>query len=364
MKNTFSKYSFWILQLIGWGALSAFSVSVSGIATSVLAVLLVFFGLTVTGIFLTCILRFFFKKYISFDNFNGWSVLKIVIGIALAAIAFPYVSYAFGYVIGFVMKYFEIEEPRSFEKPPEGYRIASIIGYTIIIGGWTAFYFGIKLFLKLSRAQLAKIKLRDSVKQAQLNTLKGHVNPEFMFSSLNNIKGLMLEDVSESRKMLTKLSEMLRYSLTKNDVNLIPLEEELEIVEHYIGLSKIQYGDRLSYNSKAIAADTLKLPVPPMLVHNLIENATKYGIFLLKKGGEVSITSFRSEGELIIELKYQALETMHASHTSNIKKIRQRLRLLFETEFEFECVQSEGKVTVNLSMPIREIKEQETVTNL
>ena len=94
-----------------------------------------------------------------------------------------------------------------------------------------------------------------TLKQAQLNTLKGQINPHFMFNSLNNIRGLMLEDVERSREMLTKLSEMLRYSLTKASNNAIALSEELEMVENYIELSKIQFEDRPHYQ-ESVAAET------------------------------------------------------------------------------------------------------------
>ena len=100
------------------------------------------------------------------------------------------------------------------------------------MGAWLVTYLVIKLLLKLNRDRIERLELNTTLKQAQLNTLKGQINPHFMFNSLNNIRGLMLEDVEKSREMLTKLSEILRYSLTKNNVDSIPVHEELEVVEN------------------------------------------------------------------------------------------------------------------------------------
>src|SRR5690606_39358999 len=117
----------------------------------------------------------------------------------------------------------------------------------------------------------------NSIVQTELiDTLKGHVKTHSMFNSLNNIRGLKLEEVERSREMLTKLSEILRYSLTKNKLNDIPVEEELEMVDHYIDLSKIQFEDRLKF-TKRVDPDTLELDIPPMLIQLLVENAIKHG---------------------------------------------------------------------------------------
>ena len=91
----------------------------------------------------------------------------------------------------------------------------------------------------INTIKVNQLQLETNLKDAQLNTLKGQINPHFMFNSLNNIRGLMLEDVGKARNMLTSLSEMLRYALTKSGINSISLEDELDMVENYIEISKI-----------------------------------------------------------------------------------------------------------------------------
>ncbi|WP_258928730.1 sensor histidine kinase [Flavobacterium davisii] len=156
-----------------------------------------------------------------------------------------------------------------------------------------------KIFKYLKGIRIKQLELETNLREITLNTLKGQINPHFMFNSLNNIRGLILENPSKSREMLTRLSEMLRYSLTKSDTNKIVLEEEIEMVGNYIALSKIQLEDRLEYRTE-IDRNTLKLFIPPMIVQMLVENAVKHGVSNIKEGGVVKLISKINKNELYL----------------------------------------------------------------
>lgn len=203
-------------------------------------------------------------------------------------------------------------------------------------------------------SRMSRLELKDKIKQAQLNTLKGHVNPQFMISSLQMIKDLMNVDVSRSRQLLTKLSEILRYSLTKNNINAVSLAEEFEIVENYVSLLNLD--DKEQYDVHFdLASATLKHNVPPMLLTSLMELATKFGILQLEEGGNVELTSKQIENELEIKLEH-AGKISRSKETELIEKtIRQRLKLLFEQEAKFSTIHELNKTTLLVKMPIREI---------
>jgi LytS/YehU family sensor histidine kinase len=210
----------------------------------------------------------------------------------------------------------------------------------------------VKIAVKLNANRLERSELNATLKQAQLNTLKGQINPHFMFNSLNNIRGLMLEDVERSRDMLTKLSEMLRYSLTKNDVEAIALEEELEMVENYIALSKIQLEDRLTY-TKTVDARTLALNIPPMIVQLLVENAVKHGISNLKSGGEVHLSTSMEASLLCIKVVNTGkLQITPNSTQLGLKNIQQRLRLLYGDRASFSIAEEGNKVVALIKIPM------------
>lgn len=343
--------SFWMVQLLGWGGICfiayAFTPDMDGYKGSNIF----YYGLISTffiGIFSTSLLRSFLKRILNFDAFDFRQVLKIGIGITIAALIYFGLSYG----IGQLMRNYSEENV----KIPEMYKNFGmgllLFNSFITIFGWTFFYMSVKIASKLNANRLERAELNITLKQAQLNTLKGQINPHFMFNSLNNIRGLMLEDVEKSRDMLTKLSEMLRYSLTKNDVNAIALEEELEMVDNYIALSKIQFEDRLLF-VKEIEKDTLGIQIPPMIIQLLVENAAKHGISNLKTGGTIKlITESNTERLSIKVINTGKLMIAQNSTQLGLKNIRQRLRLLYGTNASFSLKEMGEEVVATINIPL------------
>ncbi len=291
----------------------------------------------VVGIFVTSLTRWFLRRFVNLEEFKAVDILKIVLIVVCTSLLFPYISYWSGYALGKMMRLIIEDKTEFFNEPKERYRwndIRQYVGYMIIVTGWTVFYFVIKVIRQANNQRVHRLELKQKVKQAQLNTLKGHMNPQFMFTSLNNIKGLMLEDVPKSRTMLTKLSEMLRYSLTKNNVNTVLLEEELEMIENYVALVQIQYQDRFQIRYD-IQKEALKMEIPPMLVHNLVEHTSKNGILLRREGGEIQLKVVKEKEAIQISVGHSG-STGGSKETDRLKnKITHRLRLMYGDRAQF-----------------------------
>ncbi len=342
--------AFWAVNLFGWGGIAfiayAFTPSADGYKETnlFLYTLLATFGI---GIFTTTILREYLKR-ITFDDFGTKELLKIFGAITIISILYFGLTFGFGYLMG------KFDEEKT--KLPEIYKEfgigLAVFNSFITIIGWTIIYMAVKVAAKLNASRLERAELNATVRQAQLNTLKGQINPHFMFNSLNNIRGLMLEDVEKSREMLTKLSEMLRYSLTKNDVNAIPLEEELEMIDNYISLAKIQFEDRLQYIQE-IAPETLKTPIPPMVIQLLVENASKHGIANLKDGGVIKLSTKHTEDQLEISVRNTGKLKIDSKSTQlGLKNIKQRLRLLYGNNATFELEEFNEEVLATIKIPV------------
>ena len=290
---------FWLLQILGWGSINIISVSLLKDMSKEFIIFSVLTG-TFIGIFSTSVLRWYIKRNILFDGFSFKDFVKILVATVVASFIFGGLNFLFGYAYGRLgpdMSDMELKILKAFDS--WGLIIFSSL-FNVIL--WLSCYLVIKLLLRFNANRIERLELNTHLKQAQLNTLKGQINPHFMFNSLNNIRGLMLEDVDKSREMLTKLSEMLRYSLTKNSVDGIALEEELEMVDNYIALAKIQFEDRLQFTKK-IAPEALSIHIPPMIVQLLVENAVKHGISNLKSGGVIELKAERVEDLLKIEVQ-------------------------------------------------------------
>lgn len=220
---------------------------------------------------------------------------------------------------------------------------------------WGLIYVVVKYSNQLNEAKQASTELALELRNAQLNTLMAQLNPHFLFNALNNIRSLMLEDVTKSREMLTRLAEMLRYSLLSDSQEFETLENELAVVRAYLKLASIQYEERLNYIEE-IDTRLLNCSIPPMLVQMLIENAVKYGIDQTASGGEVklSIIPLPDIEKIMIhvsnpgDLHSQKLE----STGLGVKNIKKRLKLLYGDEASFEIKQVDGNVIAEVKIPM------------
>ena len=340
---------FWILQFAGWGFINLSSVLFLKKLGLQFMLYNLFSGVFV-GVLVTSLLRAYLKKRITLERFTLREFGHTAWGTLAATVFYGLLSFAFGYAYSKYGPEINNEE-LAFLKAFDSYW-ALAFSSIFIIGSWVVCYLVIKLLLKLNKDRIARLQMSDTLKEAQLNTLKGQINPHFMFNSLNNIRGLMLEDVEKSREMLTKLSEMLRYSLTKNSVDGIAVEEELEMVHNYIALSKIQFEDRLTYTQN-IYASALSEHIPPMLIQLLVENAAKHGIANLKEGGTIHLEIRKNEGSLaIVVTNTGSLEISKGSTQLGLKNIRERLKILHGAKANFSLTEEDRQVVARINIPL------------
>ncbi|NAS29384.1 histidine kinase [Flavobacteriaceae bacterium R38] len=338
---------FWFLQIIGWGI----PITINGIGKIVMdsfsskyytyAEIFIIF---LSGITCSTLLRNYLKKHISFDGFKTKEIFKILIAYFITSIAFA-ISFLFAlpFYKLFNGEYLELTSLLI---------ISNILNAFAFIFLWLIFYIAIKSSRRVRENKIERLQMESTIKEAQLNTLKGQINPHFMFNSLNNIRGLMLEDVDKSREMITRLSEMLRYSLSKNNIDFIALNEEIEVIENYIELSKIQLEDRLVFTSE-IASNLLHIEVPPMLIQMLIENAVKHGISNQKNGGIVKLNIFEKNKNLVIEvINTGKLASTKGTTKIGLKNIEDRLVLLYGGKANFSLSESNNHVTATIQIPI------------
>lgn len=217
---------------------------------------------------------------------------------------------------------------------------------------WFVCYTAFNLYHEVKETKLKNAELDATLKESQLNTLKGQINPHFMFNSLNNIRGLMLEDVNKARNMLTSLSETLRYSLTQNNIDAIALEDELEMVEKYVDISKIQFENRLQFEL-AVDESSLSIQIPPMLIQMLVENAIKHGISNIKHGGKISVIAKVVNNLLLIKVVNSGtLQSNKRGTQVGIQNIKKRLDLLYDKKATFSLHQEEKNVVATIQIPL------------
>ena len=347
-KKQNSEKLFWTLQLVGWLTIGAMSF-ITGYEWSTNYLIYSYISFCVMGIALTSIFRWYLKYRVKIDWYGKSALLHLIIATCVCIVAYM----ASTYVTEFIYESFWERTEAEIESIKQFVTLSTTaIGASVTIISWTSIYYALKIYMRRGDYHAEQLELKTTLREAQLNTLKGQVNPHFMFNSLNNIRGLMLEDVEKSREMITKLSEMLEYALEKNIVDAIPVEQELEMVENYIALSKIQMEDRLKFVKK-INPETLSINIPPMIIQLLIENAAKHGIANLKDGGTIRLTVAKMSNEILIKVSNTGkLRIAKDSTQLGLKNIRQRLRLLYGKKASFSLEEVEDEVMAQIKVPL------------
>ena len=211
--------------------------------------------------------------------------------------------------------------------------ISSLMNSSFLFFGWLGLYFFYHLYDRFNRSEIERFQLMTSVKDAELRALKSQVNPHFIFNSLNSLRALIDEDPARARHAVTQLANLLRYALQSAQRETVPFEEELDIVNDYLALEQVRHEERLRLRLD-VAPDTLALPVPPMLLQTLVENAVKYGISNRPEGGEITIIARRESDVLRLQVTNPGDLTSEAparpaSTGLGLNNAADRLKLIF-----------------------------------
>jgi signal transduction histidine kinase len=219
---------------------------------------------------------------------------------------------------------------------------------SIVFFGWLCLYYFYHLFDRLNRSEIERFQLMTSVKEAELRALKSQVNPHFIFNSLNSLRALIDENPERARRAVTQLANLLRYSLQSGQLETVPFEDELEVVNDYLALEQVRHEERLRLRLD-IGPDALRLPIPPMLLQTLVENAVKYGISPRPEGGEIAIVARNEGGALRIQVsnpgEIRAVEK-ETSTGVGLHNAAQRLRLIFGERATLRLHSDEASVVV------------------
>ncbi len=226
---------------------------------------------------------------------------------------------------------------------------------------WTFFLMSLWLLLYMvwhylernRKDEIDKLSLEKTVKELELNTIKSHINPHFIFNSLNSIRAMVDENPQRARTAITELSNILRSSMQVEKMETVPLQKELDIVKDYLALEHMRFEERLKIEMD-IDEDTLEQPVPPMMLQTLVENAIKHGISKKIKGGVVKIISRFTDHhfELIVQ-NSGTIDDELLPEGFGLTSTRDRLKFLFQGKAEFQIKKINGsEVQAKIVMPI------------
>ncbi len=298
-------------------------------------------ALLLTGIIVTHILRMII---IRFDWLSLDIGKELIARFLIAVFAGGFLCMLISHLMDQVLKY-------SVGSRVEARYVAGIINDGMLIFFWGVIYFLWHFMEKTRSAQMDKLRLEATVKELELKTIKSQLNPHFIFNALNSIRALIDENPGRARTAITELSNILRSSMQAEKAETVTLHNEIGIVKDYLALENIRFEERLRTQFD-IGLETLDLPVPPLMLQTLVENAIKHGISKAVKGGLIHISSRVLGSDYEITIRNTGnLGNFPARDGFGLQSTRQRLDLLFGGKASFRIYNTpdhlvEAKVTM------------------
>lgn len=344
------KQLYWISQVTGWYffiGINLFIISSFEEITWQRVLVWIFLGFL--GIVFTHVIRGVIRK----KNWLNLPLKNTIPRILTTSIITGIIIYALVFAASYLAGTFKQEE-YNFAR-----LVAGIINISILILLWCLIYFVVHYMENYKKKEIESLIWEAAVKDYELKTLKSQLNPHFMFNAMNSIRALIEEDPESAKVAITKLSNILRYSLQMERMERVPLEDEIETVKNYLDLERIRFEDRLKYKLD-IDRSTQKIEIPPMMIQTLVENGIKHGVAKRTEGGEIHLKSklmTTSNGsKLKIEIRnsgHFSEEQLKSSNGFGVSNTKHRLNLLFGDDAHFSIMNENGNtVLAEIEIPI------------
>jgi len=189
--------------------------------------------------------------------------------------------------------------------------------------------------------------------EARLAALNARIRPHFLFNSLNAVLSLIRARPQQAEAALESLSDLFRAAM-RDPGELVSLADEIALGKQYLELEKLRLGERLAVDWQ-IGAISMSLPIPPLMLQPLLENAVYHGIEPAPEGGTLRVSITQRGDELHITIANPTVA--HARHAAGnhiaVANIRERLALYYDLEARLEIDAGKQTYEVRIILPCR-----------
>jgi len=201
-------------------------------------------------------------------------------------------------------------------------------------------------------AQERALESSVRAREAELSALKSQINPHFLYNSLNSISALTSIDPGRAREMCVSLADFLRLTLGMGEKAVIPLREEVSLLEKYCAIEKVRFGDRLKIEEE-IQEDARECLLPPLLLQPLFENAVVHGIAQMAEGGWIRLRAERNGGRLSVSVENSWDPEAGSSRKNGVglRNVQRRLEARYGNEAQLVAKAEDEVFRVSLSFP-------------
>ena len=179
-------------------------------------------------------------------------------------------------------------------------------------------------------------QLRAQLAEARLDALRMQLDPHFLFNTLHAISSLVERDPRGVRRMISRLSELLRYTIEGPTDQEIPLRQELELLRRYLEIMEVRFQGRLEVTTD-VQERALDALVPNLILQPIVENAIKHGVSRIEGTGRIALRARVDNGQLILGVENNApLIESGATGGVGVRNTRARLAHLYGGDQSFE----------------------------
>jgi sensor histidine kinase YesM len=236
--------------------------------------------------------------------------------------------------------------------------VSSLTNFMMLYVATLMLFYALDYYRAFHARTLRASQLETEVARAQLDALRRQLQPHFLFNTLHAISALMSRDVQGARRMIAKLSDLLRLTLDESEHE-VPLAQELAFLEQYLDLQRLRFGDRLRIEQH-VAAAALDCRVPRLVLQPIVENALHHGIERRAAAGRIVIDAARHAGVLELRVRDDGpgmgvLEGENVIEGVGLSNTRARLQHLYGSAASLTLADNpEGGVCVTVIVPAPE----------
>ena len=215
-----------------------------------------------------------------------------------------------------------------------------------------------------ARLQSETAQLEAQLAEAKLAALNAQLNPHFLFNTLHAVSSLVERDPRGVRRMIARLSELLRYTLEGGHEPVVAVGQEIAFLERYLEIMQIRFDDRLEIDVQ-VGDDARDALVPSLILQPLVENAVKHGVEKVAGTGRIEITARRHDNRLVLSVGDNGPGRTKSENGDErgvgLRNIRQRLEQLYGGAQSLTFLERPGGGTIaRIEMPFQSRAELRT----
>jgi two-component system, LytTR family, sensor kinase len=219
-----------------------------------------------------------------------------------------------------------------------------------------------------AQLQAETAQLQAQLAEARLSALNAQLNPHFLFNTLHAVSSLVERDPRGVRRMIARLSELLRYTLDGGSDHEVVLAREIAFLERYLEIMQIRFQGQLEIEVQ-IGEDARDALVPSLILQPLVENAVKHGVDKISGTGRIKILGRREADRLVLTVSDNGPGPVKIAKLDDagvgLANIRQRLEQLYGSAQSLTLGESpSGGTVAEIVMPFRTRAELRTTVVL